>query len=423
MFYLIKMAIRNVGRNKRRTILTLSAVFIATIVLSFSACYLKGILEGTFDNYIRLQAGHIKIYNAEYVKKERLLPLDVPVNDYEAMQKELAGMDGIDMITPRIRFGVMLNVEGNNENSIGIGIDPIKERNILQLEEFLTEGSRYFQAGEAEMLIGKRLADTLGVKLGDTITVITQTAFSSLGAMNFKVVGMTESGIAYLDKSMFYIPIDKCQELLDMDGMVTELVIMTEDKENANRLAGEIATRLDTSKIAGKEDEFVRGDDKYEVIPWQSQSNLYSAISSSKISMAVMSGIILIVASLTILNTMLMSVFERTREIGMMMAMGMKGRRITTLLLLEALAIGVLGGIAGCIVGGGISILTEHTGLDFSSAMENIEMPISGIIYPDFEFALILRAFAFGIAMAVVASLYPAYRASRMQPTEALRAA
>ena len=234
---------------------------------------------------------------------------------------------------------------------------------------------------------------------------------------------MTESGIAYLDKSMFYIPIDKCQELLDMDGMVTELVIMTEDKENANRLAGEIATRLDTSKIAGKEDEFVRGDDKYEVIPWQSQSNLYSAISSSKISMAVMSGIILIVASLTILNTMLMSVFERTREIGMMMAMGMKGRRITTLLLLEALAIGVLGGIAGCIVGGGISILTEHTGLDFSSAMENIEMPISGIIYPDFEFALILRAFAFGIAMAVVASLYPAYRASRMQPTEALRAA
>ena len=167
MFYLIKMAIRNVGRNKRRTILTLSAVFIATIVLSFSACYLKGILEGTFDNYIRLQAGHIKIYNAEYVKKERLLPLDVPVSDYEAMQKELAGLDGIDMITPRIRFGVMLNVEGNNENSIGIGIDPIKERNILQLEEFLTEGSRYFQAGEAEMLIGKRLADTLGVKLGE----------------------------------------------------------------------------------------------------------------------------------------------------------------------------------------------------------------------------------------------------------------
>jgi len=423
MLYLIKMAVRNIGRNKRRTILTFLAVFIATIALSFGACYLKGILEGTFDNYIRLQAGHIKIHNAEYVKKERLLPLDVPVSDYEAMQESLAGMDGIDMITPRITFGVMLNVEGNNENSLGVGIDPIKERNILRLEELLTEGSRYVEADAAEMLIGKRLAGTLGVKLGDTITVITQTAFSSLGAMNFKVVGMIESGIAYLDKSFFYIPIGKCQELLDMDEMATELVIMTKDKEDAGRLVGEIATRLDTSGTTGKEDEFVSGDDKYKVTPWQNQSNLVSAISSSKISMGIMSGIILVVAGLTILNTMLMSVFERTREIGMMMSMGMKGRRIVTLLLFEALAIGVLGGIGGCIVGSGISILTEHTGLDFSSAMENIDMPIGGIVYPDFEFALILKAFAYGIAMAVVASLYPAYRASRMQPTEALRAA
>ena len=383
----------------------------------------SGVLEGTFDNYIRLQAGHIKIYNAEYVNKERLLPLDVPVSDYEAMQKNVSGIDGIDLITPRIRFGVMLNVNGNNENSIGIGIDPIEERNILQLEKLLTAGSRYFKTGEAEMLIGKRLADTLDVKLGDTITVITQTAFSSLGAMNFKVVGMTESGIIYLDKSTFYIPIDKCQELLDMDGMATELVIMTKDKEDTSRLAGEIATRLDTSGIVGKESHFVRGDDKYEVIPWQSQGDLYSAISTSKISMSVIGGIILVVAGLTILNTMLMSVFERTREIGMMMAMGMKGRRIIVLFLFEALAIGVLGGIAGCIVGGGIAILTEHTGLDFSSAMENVSLPIGGIIYPHFEFASILKAFAFGIAIAAVASLYPAYRASRMQPTEALRAA
>ena len=411
MLYLPKIAFRNISRNKRRTALTLSAVAIVAMLLTFGQGYLEGALGGMFNNYIKTQAGHIKIVHREYADKEVMLPLDVPVEDYAGIEARLQGVESVRLVAERLRFGVMLDLDGHTKNCVGIGAVPERERAIMRLDEHVAEGA-YFRAGAPEMLMGSLLAEELGASLGDTITVVTRTAYNALGAMNFELVGLFTLGFGYIDKSTFYIPLDRAQQLLDMEGQATEMLVLLRDREESIKAGGQVNALLQDMGIG----------DLYEALPWQSQGELYSAFSTSKAMMGLITVVILFVAGLAIMNTMLMAVFERTPEIGMMMALGMKPRQVVTTFIWESLSIGVWGAIIGCALGTSLALFVQAHGLNVGSATGNIAMPIGDVIYTDYRVWHTVSAFAYGLVLSALSALYPAYKASRMAPTEALRA-
>ena len=277
----------------------------------------------------------------------------------------------------------------------------------------MVEG-RMIRAGQEEMNIGENLARDLGLKLDDTLTVVTQTAYGSITAMNLKIVGTFSYGVPSIDKTTFYIPLDKAQQLLDLTGAVTEIFILVKDMNKAPEVAGEIRESLNRIYPGG-----------YTTRAWQDQGILFLYMGLAKRIYGFIYFLILFLASFTILNTMFMSVLERTKEIGTMKSLGMKNRQVMGIILLEALLIGTIASFIGAIWGAGIAYYLATEGLDFSATFDamkgTINLPISYVYRALFSWGIIFFGFCMGILFTVLAAIPPALRAAQMEPTEALR--
>ncbi|MDH4258085.1 MAG: FtsX-like permease family protein, partial [Candidatus Aminicenantes bacterium] len=254
----------------------------------------------------------------------------------------------------------------------------------------------------------------LGVGLGDELLAVTTDINYSTYALTFTVAGIFKTGFTFMDKNFFYIPIEKAQELLDCQGAAHEILLLLEDAEKATEISSEILTFLKENAL----------EDTLTAVPWQ--DNFF--MTYMPFAEIVFSGILLIImliAALVILNTMLMAVLERTHEIGIIKSMGMRNGGVVALILVEATFIGLLGVFIGGSVGSGLSLLAQNTGLDFTRMMEKMEFEFaffSPVIYPKFTFGILLGAVVFGLVTTLVAAFYPARKASRMEPVEALRA-
>jgi len=345
---MLGLALRNIRRNIRRSALTGMSIGIAVMMVIYMWSFIMGVWNDAFDNFIRSHSGHLRILNSEYLRREKMMPLDVNIDgfrqsdDYTAVET-IAKMhpDVID-VTSRIKFGVLLDHEGNNKPVMGTGIVPEKEENILGLTKKIISG-RPIQMGKEEINIGAGMAKEFDLKMGDVLTIVTQTAYGSLSAIKLKVVGIFSFGTPTIDRKAFYMPLDKAQELLDLSGKVTEIFLITNNRDRAKDIAKEVLAELD---------QIVPG--KYTTKSWQ-EGFLYDWLALAGVIYRFIYFLILVLASFTILNTMFMSVLERTREIGMMKSLGMKNRQIIGLVLLEALLLGVIASFFGAIVGSGIS--------------------------------------------------------------------
>ncbi|KPK68095.1 hypothetical protein AMJ71_07825 [candidate division TA06 bacterium SM1_40] len=409
--YLAAMAGRNSMRNRRRTLLTFSAVAIVVAAIAFGQAWLGGIVHTIFDNYIRLQAGHIKIYHKAYQEKEQMLPVDLAVEGVSTMGARVARLDGVAEVSPRIRFGGLLSAGERTAFGTGLALVPETESRVMKLSGLIAEG-RYLTGAERGILLGIRLAESLGVARGDTVAIITRTSRGAMSAMGFEVVGLISSGIGALDRRSFYVTLPAAHRLIGLEDSATELVVMLEDHNTSREVAREIGSVLREMGV----------DEWYVAVPWQGQGEFSSAVASVLVSVGIVTSIFFFVGGLTIFNTMLMSVFERTREIGMMRALGLKAGGIICLFLLEALVIASIGGVCGAVVGSGVALCLQSTGIPLGGAMENVSFPIGNVLHPRWSPRQPLYAFIFGLVMAMAAAVYPAHRASRLVPSECLRA-
>lgn len=414
MLTLIKLAWRNVQRNKRRTILTMLAVTITVICLTFAQSYFNGVLEGMYNNLIKTEIGHIRIADQRYLSRERMNPLEFAIPNYEQIEQAVALVPGVVRSLPRLKFGVLLEHEGNNQIAIGIGIDPAKEKGQLLILNNIIKG-RPIHSDAQEVLLGRGLANKLRLQIGDSLLVIARTIYYSMDAMEFRVAGIFDTGLSALDDKHFYIPLTIAQYLLNAEKSASTILVMIKHPNKAIEIANTINNKLQNNK------DISNG---IVAVPWQHHSLVRDMVPYMKSVSISLFSIILFIAALVIVNTLLMAVMERTHEIGIMMAMGMKGHFIISLFLIEALIIAVLGGTLGGILGSGISIWTETQGIDVSAAMGNIKLSLpvmSTIIHPDFTIQSLIKAFVFGIITALVATIYPCIKALRLEPTEAIQ--
>ena len=402
--------------------LSASAISIAIMVVVFMQGYIGGIVDSMFDSVMKIQTGHVKIMHSEYHEREDMMPLEYMVDGvdgggYEQLVPILESVKGVKTVAPRIKFGVLLSYHGKTRSALGIGVDPEQEDKIAALSKTVIEG-QYFANNESSltMLIGGGLADKLGIKTGDKLTILARTAYDSLRGMTFTVAGVFRYGISSMDDKLFYIPIRAAARLLEMEDGVSEMVVMIDKPEDAEKVAGEIDGKIQQA-IAPSTPA-----DTYAVVPWQQQGGFLSMMQMGVNMYKFIYLALLILASTVIINTTMMVIYERTREIGTIGALGMTGGQIVLLFVIEAMIVSMIGSFMGIVAGGAIDFFFHTKGINIAALTGgSMDWPTTDIIYPRFGLFLLIGSFIFGVAVASAIAYFPARRAAKVEPVEALR--
>jgi ABC-type lipoprotein release transport system permease subunit len=411
----MRFAFKNIWRYKRRTIITFTAISIGIVAFIFMDSLLKGIHYESLRNFIDYESSHLKIYNKEFYKEmsdDGFLPLDKAIDNYESVEN-LIQFDDI-LVTPRINFrSQIVNEATNDERPFTIvGIDPDKDRKVYKLPDVIMSG-RFLKSGERGVLIGRMSAEKLETKLGDTLTILTRTKNDTYQTISVDVVGIIDPPNPDINKTFAYIPLDIAYSDLDMMGSVTEIGIRI---KNGNE-----------SKILNRLDGILKANNlsQLEVVSWKELGKDWLTLSKTKIAGSyIMILVVFIISAVGVINTMLMSVFERIREIGMMRALGMRDTEVIWSFFFEGASIGFLGGLIGIFIGLLLNLYLIYHGLDFSYTGDvDIGYRVMNIVRGVWDVGAIVFAFVFSVIIPALISIYPSRKAIKMEITQALKTA
>ncbi len=412
---------RNIFRFKRRTLITLSAVSIGLALLIIGISMMNGLDKQSLNNIINSQTSHMKIFNKGYYEEKDELPTDKVLKNCFPLLEKLKNIKHITGTERRILFPCSL-IKGSDElPCIGAGIEPELDPFVFNIKQSLIEGT-WLEDGEYQIVIGEDFANDMRIKLGDIVTarMITSKDENNFtwNALDFEVKGIFDTNNPNIDRGYIFLPLGITQDAMSMDSGVTEVVI---------RLDTFDINKIEEVKAQIKE-EIRKGELGYDVFSWDQLAGDFLAISKMKTkNTVILIMIMLFIASMGIVNTMLMAVLERTREIGMMKALGMNRLEIKKVFLFEGGFIGVLGSLLGCFLGGLGGWSLEVYGMSMKSYGKTYEevvaafYPLKDTFYGDLTFDLMLYTFLLGTIISVAATYYPASRAAKMDPVEALR--
>ncbi len=416
MSFLVRLAFKNLFRHRLRTVVSIGAIAFSVMVVVFARGYVTGMVHSVTADHIQYNSGHIKIVQEEYYRQERLLPLNHSVDGLgegglDEMIGKLEELDGVNMVIPRLKFGAMVSTGDELLTLGGWGVNPELELAFTDIEDFLVEG-RMIQPGRLEVVMGTKLLDKIDRRVGDKVTVVFNTAFNSLSGVTFEIVGRLKSGLKLLNEAVFLLPLDEAQRLLYMDDQVTELLLVTED-------VGKIEEVLPKIKALLSE------DGRYLALSYRETSDLIPFMDLAELIYNQVYFFLVVLACVIVVNTMIMIVAERTKEIGMMAALGLERRGIMELFLIEGGIMGVVGSLLGAMAGWLITSYFAEAGLDFTQAMAGIDadVPFNAIIYPSASLGNTVFAFLLGVVIVTLACLIPSRRAASLEPTVAMRGA
>jgi len=404
---LTALAFRNLWRNRRRTLLTLSAMVVSAALLILSLGVFSGMIDDMLATTTRLYHGHLVLAAPGY-HTHRDLHAHLPESTVNL--PALATVAGLLGRTPRLRAFGLLSVAASSQPVEILGVDPAREPGVTTLHRQLVAG-RYLLPGESRVVvIGSALARKLGATVGSEVVVVTQAADGSIGNDLLSVCGIFTTGDSRHDGRLAVTPLPWLQSLLVLDGRIHEVTLAIADPLSAFAAAD----RLNAVLPAG-----VEARDWGDLLP-----EMREAIASFDVSRMIVVGILYFATGLGILNTSFMSVMERTREFGLLLAAGMRPWGIRRLVLLETLFLAVLGSATGLLGGAMLTWYMQAVGIDLSSAITPITYA-GGTILPRLRAVFALANFLVPvlmlIAVAMLAGFLPANRAARLDPVAALR--
>lgn len=404
MPFIIKLAFRNILRHTRRSIITAVAIMLMIALFIIIKSFLDG-SEKQVLSTITKQSGHIQIHQLGYASESRSLPLDIAMENPELIITSLKDPH-IKMATERIRFMTLISNGDKTVAAMGMGIVSDNEAKISDLNTKIISGEYKLSGNKA--IIGSGLAASLHADIGSVLTLVTNTSYNSMNAVDVEIAGIVRTGLSQLDDSAVFIDMPYAQTLLAMPDRATEIIIRLDDANNTNKVMTDIESQLDLNHL--------------EIESWREINKAWLGIFDIRAKfVGIIMIVVMIVGGTSIFNTIVMAVSERTREVGTLLALGLHKRDIVLTFMLEAAGIGVLGSIAGVILGGGLVGYLSVSGIRISSNITDIGIPISDILYPVLDVNSILYAFIFGIFISVLSSILPAFSASKLKPIDALR--
>ena len=404
MLQILKMAFRDLGRNKRRTLLSALAVSFGMAMLLLMASVLVGEMRGALQNTIQLHSGHLQIRSLTYDENKISLKWDDLIQNPQALVETITSQyPQITAATPRL---IASGIVTRGENSRGvqvIGFDPASDANQVYRQGLIK--GEFLAADDREgVLVGQPLAEKLGLTVGDQVNLLVNTSSGNVDEQMFTIRGIYSTNTFGYDESTVFMPLAKAQTITGAEDRASMIFILLQDREQADALAAALQST------------------SYTVLTWREMNALI--VQTEDFAQAYMTIFYLIVLGITatvVSNTLAMSVFERTREIGILAAIGMKGRQILAQFLAEAALIATGGVIGGLILGGALAFVFGRYGFP----MDVSQFGLTGILitnriytYLTLNDAIYLSVVTYIVTL--VASFAPARMASRMEPVEAL---
>jgi ABC-type lipoprotein release transport system permease subunit len=397
-----KLAYRNLGRHRRRSLLSALALALGTALLMFIAAFFQGEMRSSMETTLKLNTGHLQVRDEDYDPDKLSVAWEYLIENPDQAAAQIESLDPVLAATPRLLASGIVSVRDESAGVQIMGIVPESEANAPYRDGIVS--GEFITADDREgIIIGLPLAESLDLQAGDSINLLVNTSDGDVDEQQFTVRGIFTTGTSAWDKGVVFLPLAKAQAFARAENHASIIFVLLNDREQAD----EVAAAIQGEGVVVK--------------TWTQMNELLVLVEDfSNAYLAVINLIVLGVTATVIVNTLLMSVFERTREIGILSAIGMKGRQVIALFLAEAslLAFGGIG--AGALAGWALSAYFGKVGVYFGDLGIGEQMLLEDRIYTyltlDSAVSLIVTAFL----VTVLASLYPARMASRMEPVEAL---
>jgi len=415
MKMLFKLAFRNVFRYKKRTIITFSAISYGLGLMAVGISLYNGVNTHAMDNIINNQTAHLKILAAGYFEEKDEVPLEFTIDEPQEIKNLLKDNQDIKGIESRILFQASI-ISGMDElPCLGVAIEPEVDPLVFKIKDSIKDG-RFLEPSESKIILGSGLARDLGLKVGDdcVLRIFFSTEDFIWNALDLEIIGIAKTENPIVNRGTVFIPLSLAQEALSLENRVTELAVRIEDRNQLREVRDSIESRLATL------------NKNYEVVSFEEYASDFKELMRlrSRIQ-ALIPLMMILIATLGIVNTMLMAVMERTREIGMLAAMGMRKMEVMLVFVFEGALIGIFGSLAACVIGGLGGWYLEAKGFSMAFLGQEIADMVSFLpmeVYKgDLTAGTLLFTLIFGTVISILASLYPAYKAAKLDPIQALR--
>ncbi len=416
MKMMLQIAWRNLMRNKRRTFLSALTIAVGMMYFAMMDSLMAGMDKQAVDNMVNLSTGAVKIQTREYEAEQETFPLEFGIESENQIIELLSDDPRVKGISPRTIF---MGQVTNYEDMVpvrGIVVNHLKDTLVFSLTEHI-EGSYFGEDSENEILIGSSLAEDLGLELNSYITLYGQTKYETQNADDFVVVGIINSPDPTINSNTVFISESAGEKFLDLEGLRSEINISLHDRNSFDDMLDDMVEIQTTLQAALPSDT---------VLTFRETGADFIKMMESKSGFGyMMLSVVLFIAAVGIFNTILMSVYERVREIGVLRAHGMHPNDLTKMFMFEGLYTGILGSILGFILAILVTYYFVEVGLDYSelaSDMDLSNVPVSmTTMYGVWNIPQIISAAIFSTIIATIAAVIPARKAGKLSVTDALR--
>ena len=402
------LASRNLIRNRRRSLFAFAAIVFGVIAVLLAGGFIEWILWALRESSIEAQLGHIQIVHRGYFKDGQADPFNYLLPEKSPNLDAVTKLPSVKVVAPRIYFTGLLSKGDTTVSFLGQGVDPSRELIMSGTSVAITKGHNLDSAQPKGIILGAGLADNIGAKLGDSVVLLATTGSGGTNAVEAKVFGMFSTSIKAFDDSALRVPISLARELVKVSGSHVWVVMLHDTNQTQ--------AALETIKKT-----FASSSGEIEILPWYELEladfyNKAKDLLSQQVTLVWL--VIGLLILLTISNSLMMSVMERTSEIGTLMAIGSRRSTILKLFLVEGLLLGLIGGASGVALGLALAQLISKIGIPMPPSPGSTESFVAEIMVTP---KLAIGGLVLAIGATTIAAVYPAFKASRMEIVNALR--
>lgn len=406
---ILKIAFRNIFRQRRRSAFTIITMVGGFVLFSLALSISEGTYGTVIEQFTKSYTGHLQLHKRGYFDRPSLYKT---LTDYNFLSEELKKIPGAKSWTPRVYSGALASKDKKTASVKIIGINPDQESKTTSIKKKLKEGLYLEESSDLknEVVVGAGLFETLKLNLGDELVLVGQGADGSISNDIFKVVGVLKGDLYSKDRNYCYMNIKTAQRFLSLENGFHEIVVVLDNYKNAQKASTLLIQNLESAK-----------NNDVEVLPWQVvEKQFYNTMMFEKRGMQISLMVIVIIVAIGVLNTVLMTILERTTEYGVLRALGTRPLTLFWMIILESVGLAIISIIIGFILSFIINYWVSIHGIDYPAPMEIGGFSITtmyGLIYPGaFLVPAIVTFFT-----ALIVSVIPAVRAMKIIPVEAMR--